>query len=243
MRGRKCLVQVDVHRIDAQITRPHPPDDGVEIRTIAIDIAACGMDRIGNGLHVPFEQAACVGVSDHDAGHIRTKPRLQRIQINAPFGRCGNIFDRESGKGRRRRVGAMRAFGHQNDAAWIAPRFQCGLDRQYAAQLAMRTSLGCHGNAVHAGQFDQPDRQFIDNCKRTLHCLDRLQWMHVGKTCHPCDLFIQTRVMLHCAASQWEKAQINRIILAAQSGIVADRFGFGQAGHPDRAVTFQTTQA
>jgi hypothetical protein len=33
-------VQIDVHRVDAEIAGPHAPDDRVEIGTIAIDQAA-----------------------------------------------------------------------------------------------------------------------------------------------------------------------------------------------------------
>src|SRR3546814_3792467 len=45
MRGREGLVQVDVHRIDAQVAGTHTPDDRVEIGAVAIDIAARGVNR------------------------------------------------------------------------------------------------------------------------------------------------------------------------------------------------------
>jgi hypothetical protein len=35
MRRRERLVQVDVHRIDAEVARPHLADDGVEVRAVA----------------------------------------------------------------------------------------------------------------------------------------------------------------------------------------------------------------
>jgi hypothetical protein len=52
MRRREGLVQVDVHRIDAEITRAHPADDGVEVRAVAIEIAAGLVDQVGDLLDV-----------------------------------------------------------------------------------------------------------------------------------------------------------------------------------------------
>src|SRR3546814_8346264 len=60
MRGREGLVQDDVHRIDAQVAGTHTPDDRVEICAVAIDIAARGVNRVRDCLHVALEQAAGV---------------------------------------------------------------------------------------------------------------------------------------------------------------------------------------
>src|SRR3546814_9163355 len=43
----------------------HAANDRVEVRAVAIDIAAHGMDRVRDRLHVALEQAAGVGVGDH----------------------------------------------------------------------------------------------------------------------------------------------------------------------------------
>src|SRR3546814_5808429 len=57
VRGREGLVQVDVHRIDAEVAGAHAANDRVEVRAVAIDIAAHGMDRVRDRLHVALEQA------------------------------------------------------------------------------------------------------------------------------------------------------------------------------------------
>ena len=44
MRGGKGLVEVDVHGIDAEVTRPHDTHDGVEVGTIAVKERAGGVD-------------------------------------------------------------------------------------------------------------------------------------------------------------------------------------------------------
>jgi hypothetical protein len=124
------------------------------------------------------------------------------------------MFSTEARKGRRRRIGAMRAFGHQDDLAG-SPAPQRGLDAQHAAQLAMRPGLGRHGDAVHAGQR-QPVRQFIDHFQRALHrfCCGA-ERVDIGKTLHPRDLFVQARIVLHRARPERERAQVDGIVLAA----------------------------
>src|SRR3546814_12630688 len=63
----------------------HAANDRVEVRAVAIDIAAHGMDRVRDRLHVALEQAAGVGVGDHHPRGVGTKARLQRRQIDATF--------------------------------------------------------------------------------------------------------------------------------------------------------------
>ena len=63
--GWRSFVQVDVHRIDAEVARTHLAHDGVEIGAVAIDIAADRMHRVGYRLHVALEQPAGIGIGDH----------------------------------------------------------------------------------------------------------------------------------------------------------------------------------
>ena len=55
MWGRKCLVQVDVHGVNAQIAGAHTTNNRVEIRAVAIHIATRRMHRVRNFAHIPLE--------------------------------------------------------------------------------------------------------------------------------------------------------------------------------------------
>ena len=48
VRRRERLVQVDVHRVDAEIARPHAADDGVEVRAVAVEIGARLVHGVGD---------------------------------------------------------------------------------------------------------------------------------------------------------------------------------------------------
>ena len=165
MRRREGLVQVDVHRVDAEVARPDPADDGVEIGAVAIDQPARLVHRARNEDHVGLEQAAGIGVGDHHAGDVRPEPRLERVEID-PAGRVGrNVLDPVAGEGRGRRIGAVRAFGDEDDLALVAPRLERRADREQPAQFAVRARLGAHRDAVHAGQAHQPLAEPVDQLR------------------------------------------------------------------------------
>ena len=236
-------MQVDVHRIDTKIAGTDATNNRVEIRTVAIDVATSRVDGIGNRLHITFKQATCVGVGDHNPSHIRAKSCCKCSKIHTAFGRCRDILNRETGESGAGRVGPMRAFGNENDAAWVTTCRKSGLDAQYSAQLSVSASLRCHSDPMHARELDQPHGQLINHRQCPLHGLNRLQGVHIGKACHTRDLFIQPRIVLHRAATQREEAQIDRIILTAQAGVMADGFRFRQSGKADVAMPLQIAQA
>jgi hypothetical protein len=79
----------------------------------------------------------------------------------------------------------------------------------------MRAGLGRHRDAVHPGQFDQPDGKLVDDAERSLHRLDRLHRVHIDEPGHARDLFVEPWIVLHRAAAEREEAQIDAVILAA----------------------------
>ena len=72
------------------------------------------------------------------------------------------------------------------------------------------------------------------SCKRALHRVGRLQRVDVGEAGHPRDLLVEPRIVLHRARAEREQAEVDRVILAAEAGIVAHRLGLGEAGQADR---------
>ena len=100
----------------------------------------------------------------------------------------------------------------------------------------MRAGLGRHRHAVHAGQRDQPMRQFVDDLERALHGRNRLERVNVGKAGHPRHLFIEPGVVLHRARTERKQPQIDRVVLAAEPRVMTHRFGLGQAGQVERST-------
>src|SRR3546814_20951716 len=82
-----------VHRIDAEVAGAHAADDRVEVRAVAIDIAARGMDRVRNRLHLALEQPAGVRVGDHHPRDVGAEARFQGFEIHPACLGCRNVLD------------------------------------------------------------------------------------------------------------------------------------------------------
>ena len=107
---------------------------------------------IGDLHDVALEQAAGVGIGQHDRADIRTELGFQRGDIDAAVRRGLHFVHREACEGRGGRIGAMRGFGNQHARALLAARQDGGADGQQPAQLAMRARFGGHRHGRHRGQ-------------------------------------------------------------------------------------------
>ena len=95
---------------------------------------------------------------------------------------------------------------------------------------------------MHAGQLDQPDGEFVDHAERTLHRVDRLERVDVGKTGQPRHLLVEARVVLHRATAKREEAEVDAVILTRQAGVMAHGLGFGKARQADRSGARERTE-
>ena len=71
-------------------------------------------------------------------------------------------------------------------------------------------------------------------CERALHRLLRLQRVDVGKARQPRDLLVEARIVLHRARAEREQAEVDRVILPRQAGVVAHGFRLAEARQVDR---------
>ena len=236
MRGGEGLVQVDVHRIDAQIPRPRLADDGVEVGAVAVEIGIGGVDGRGNLHDVPLEQPAGVRVGQHDGGNVAVILRnrlLHRGQIHRAvvLGVDGDDLEAEQRSGGR--VGAMGTFRHQHDLRITARSDMRGLDCHHAALLAMGTGLRAHGDGGGAGQLHQPVTQLGDEFHGALDGRQRLQRVNVAKARHARHLLVKARVVLHGAGAERIKPGIDGVIVARQAHVMAHRLRLGEARQAD----------
>ncbi len=108
---RKGLVQVDMHGIDTEVARTDATDNGVEVGAIAVEITAGRVNQVGNGDDVALEQAAGIGVGQHDRRQLvagRFDLGLQVGEIDTTIGGLGDFTHRIADEGSGGRVGAVR---------------------------------------------------------------------------------------------------------------------------------------
>ena len=77
-----------MHAIDAQIGRPHPPYDRVEVRTIAVKECAGRVHRGGDFEDLVLEQPASVRVGQHQRCDIGVELGLERPDVELVLADC-----------------------------------------------------------------------------------------------------------------------------------------------------------
>ncbi len=117
MRSREGLVEIDMHRVDAEIAGSRLAHDRVEIRPIAIKIGPGLMHQSGDFDDILLEQPTGVGIGQHDRSDVRPEPLLDGGRIEGAIGARRNRAHLEASARRRGRIGAMRRLRHKNDLA------------------------------------------------------------------------------------------------------------------------------
>ena len=203
MRGREGLVEVDVHGIDTEVSGANAANNGVEIRAVAIEIAARIVNQVCDLADIRFEQAARVWIGQHDAGNVGAVFKLgaEILHVDAAALVGLDLVDLEAALNGCRRVRAMRRGRDENTGTGLdlTTRHQRPPDRHHAAKLAMRTSLGAHRDGGHAGQRLQPGRKLVDHFERALNGGLGLERVNVGEARHARDFLIQPRIVFHRA--------------------------------------------
>jgi hypothetical protein len=118
VRRREGLVQVDVHGVDAEVAGAHPADDGVEVGAVAVEVGARRVGQPADLEDVALEQAAGVGVGDHDRRDVGRRAW--------PRGRRGRPGRRRSGRSRPPCSRRRRRWPGWCRGRWSAPAPSCG---------------------------------------------------------------------------------------------------------------------
>ena len=110
-------MQINMHRINAKISGSDAPDNGVKIRSITIKITTSLVQSISNLDDVALKQSACIRIGQHNRGNIITQLVLKSDQVNTTIIIGRDFINLKAQQSRRRRIGTMRGFRHQNSAA------------------------------------------------------------------------------------------------------------------------------
>ena len=85
MRGRKGLVQIQMHTVESHIPRTRTSDDGIEVRPIVVAKAARFVDDAGDFQNIRIENAERIRIREHKARGILADRFFQLFQIDAAF--------------------------------------------------------------------------------------------------------------------------------------------------------------
>ncbi|MDF2973271.1 MAG: hypothetical protein K0R61_3721 [Microvirga sp.] len=208
-------MQVDVHGIDAEIARLRLAHDGVEVGAVAVEIGARIVDRLGDLRHLRLEQAAGVGVREHDRSHVRPETLLHVLHMHPAVLAGRHRLHLEADEGGGGGVRAVRRIGHEHHVAGraLALGLDGSLDRHHAAELAMGTGLRRERHGGHVGERDEIAAEFVHQLQRALHGGDRLQRMHVGEAGQTRHALVEARIVLHGAGAERKEARVDAVVL------------------------------
>ncbi len=182
-----------------------------------------------------LEQAAGIGIGDHHRRDVRPEPRLQRLEIDPAVARWRGCSRPDSRRRRRWRDWCRARFRERGRprAHRPAPPARRGCtSRPHSSPCA--PAFGLIATPCMPVSVTQPFAELRDHLQRALHGVDRLERMDVGEAGQPRDLLVEPRIVLHRARAEREEAEVDRVILPAEAGVVAHRLA-ARRGRADRS--------
>ena len=145
-------MQIDVHHIEAHITRTAHAEHGVEVGSVVVHQTSALVHQscyLGN---LCLEDTQGVGVGHHHAGNVIAKQRLEILHIHGAVGGTLHLHYLQTAHGSRSRVGAMGRVGDDNlGTLQVATLFVVGTYHYQSCQLTMSTGKGIQGELVKTG--------------------------------------------------------------------------------------------
>ena len=87
------LVKIVMHRIEAHEAGVGASDDRIEVRTVVVHLATCGMDDVRCFGDVLFEETERVGIRDHHRSSILSHHGSQGIEVESTICTARDLDD------------------------------------------------------------------------------------------------------------------------------------------------------
>ena len=167
VRDAERLMQVEVRDIAAKLAWLSDTDEGIEVRTVDVDLTTCVVDLFADRRDAIFEDAVGRRIGDHDRrdlafviGDFVIEVSEIDVAVVIAFDDDDFHVDHLSAGG----VGAVGAAGDQADIAMvIASRLVILLDSEQSSVLALRSGVGLQGDRIVAGAGTEPTFQLVDH--------------------------------------------------------------------------------
>jgi len=228
VRRRKCLVQIQVHHIHTEISRPRLADQRVHVRAVHVEQRAFVVQHIGNLVDLALENTNRRGICQHQSCCLFVDYLRQGRHIHATLRIRLQVHHLISATCRRRWIRPMRRVRDNNCLAWIALRLVIRPRHQHASKLAMRSCRRLQRDRVHACDLQQAILQELDNHHRTPRKALGLIWVGLCDALQAGDIFVYPRVVLHRATAQRIHPQIDCVVPRREPCEVPDDFDLAQ---------------
>ena len=229
-----------MHHVETHVARSAFTQQRVKVGTVVVHQATTIVYHFGNGRYVFLEQSQGVGVGHHHRSHVVAQQLFQVFGVNGAFGRAFHLHNIKSAHGGRCGIGAVSRVGNNHLGAFrVVVCLMVGTNNHQTRKLALRSGKGIEGKLVQTRYFGECLLQSVQCGQRALAGVGRLCGVQIGEGRHGRNLFVDNRIVLHCAAAQWIKAVVYAEVVAAVVGVMPHHSHFVAFGKLCIAAPFQ----
>src|SRR6185312_7573787 len=171
MRRRKSFMQIQVHYIDAEISRTSDSGKSIHVRAVHIDECAALVADCRNFRDAIFEYAQRIRIGQHDRGDFfgNHAAKMVRVDLSAlvRFDVLDFVARDDGGRG----IRTVRGIGNQHTFARVTATFQAGANHQQARRFALSARGRLKSDRVHASDREQALLQIPQNTQAALRNL------------------------------------------------------------------------
>ncbi len=75
-------MQVQVHHVHAKVPGTNLPDQGIHVGAVHVELAALGVQDVGDFVDLLLEHAKGIGIGEHQRRHVLVHLRLQSSHVH-----------------------------------------------------------------------------------------------------------------------------------------------------------------
>ena len=202
MRRGECLVQVDVHHVEAHVAGTAFAEQRIEVRTVVVHQAACLVHHLGNLQNTRLEDAQRIGIGHHHGSDLAShlaEELTQVVNIDCAVSQALHLDDFQAADCRGGWVRAVCRVGNKHLCADVALAFVICTDDHQAGQLAVCSGTGIQREFAQSGKFGKRLLQVVVHFQCALAGHGGLQGMQSGEGLHAGYLFVDDGIVLHRA--------------------------------------------
>ena len=217
VRRGECLMEVDVHHVEAHITRTTGSEHGVQVRPVVVHQSAAVVDEFCYLRDARLEEAKGIGIGHHHGGDISpllSNDALQVVYIDRTISLRLHLDDLQSADGSRGGVRAVGRIGHNHLLALqVAMSTVEVVDGHQTCQFTMGTGIGFEGEVVQS--CEGTERLLQEDYQRPSahHRMLRLQRVQVLELWQGCHLLVDLRIVLHRTGTEGIEARIDTEVI------------------------------
>ena len=222
VRCGECLMEIDVHHVEAHIARTAYSEHRVEVSTIIIHQTAAVMHELSDFRDICFEETQCVRVCHHHRSNGVVEQSLEVFHIDDAISSTLHLDNLESADSGRSRVSAVSRVWHDDlGALHLSVGLMISADNHQSGKLTVSASAWLEGEVIETCESREALAQCVVSRECALCSLDRLERVKIIEARHCSHFFIYLRIIFHGAAAERIESIIHAKVVSTMVGVMS----------------------